>query len=63
MFCNHGSLALYENAADVAGKLAERKIIVSARWERVRVSVHVFNNEGDFDRLIDEFGKIMEQGE
>ena len=40
------------NAPDVAKHLAERKIIVSARGKGLRVSVHIFNNFDDIDRLI-----------
>jgi cysteine desulfurase / selenocysteine lyase len=40
------------NAPDVVKRLAERKIIVSARGKGLRVSVHIFNNFGDIDRLI-----------
>jgi len=40
------------NAPDVAKRLAERKIIVSARGKGLRVSVHIFNNFDDIDRLI-----------
>jgi cysteine desulfurase / selenocysteine lyase len=40
------------NAPDVVRSLAERKIIVSARGKGLRVSVHIFNNFGDIDRLI-----------
>jgi cysteine desulfurase/selenocysteine lyase len=40
------------NAPDVVNCLAERKIIVSARGKGLRVSVHIFNNFDDIDRLI-----------
>ena len=40
------------NAQDVVKRLAERKIIVSARGKGLRVSVHIFNNFDDIDRLI-----------
>src|SRR5438067_8201862 len=40
------------NAPDVVKRLAERKIIVSARGKGLRVSVHIFNNFDDIDRLI-----------
>ena len=32
--------------------MAEKKIIVSARGKGLRVSVHIFNNFDDIDRLI-----------
>jgi cysteine desulfurase / selenocysteine lyase len=40
------------NAPEVVKRLAERKIIVSARGKGLRVSVHIFNNFDDIDRLI-----------
>jgi cysteine desulfurase / selenocysteine lyase len=40
------------NAADIVKHLAEKKIIVSARGKGLRVSVHIFNNFDDIDRLI-----------
>jgi cysteine desulfurase/selenocysteine lyase len=40
------------NAADVVKYLAEKKIIVSARGKGLRVSVHMFNNFDDIDRLV-----------
>jgi len=40
------------NAPDVVKRLAEKKIIVSARGKGLRVSVHIFNNFDDIDRLI-----------
>jgi cysteine desulfurase/selenocysteine lyase len=40
------------NAQKVVQALAERKIIVSARWKGIRVSLHVFNNFEDIDRLL-----------
>jgi cysteine desulfurase/selenocysteine lyase len=40
------------NAPDVVKRLAEKKIIVSARGKGLRVSVHIFNNLDDIDRLI-----------
>jgi selenocysteine lyase/cysteine desulfurase len=40
------------NAPDVVKDLAEKKVIVSARGKGLRVSVHIFNNFDDIDRLI-----------
>src|SRR5437870_7167417 len=40
------------NAPEIVKRLAERKIIVSARGKGLRVSVHIFNNFDDIDRLI-----------
>ena len=40
------------DAPDVVRQLAKRKIIVSARGKGLRISVHIFNNFDDIDRLI-----------
>jgi len=40
------------NAPEIVTRLAEKKIIVSARGKGLRVSVHIFNNFDDVDRLI-----------
>ncbi len=40
------------NAKEVVNRLAEKNIIVSARGEGIRVSLHVYNNEEDIDRLV-----------
>ena len=40
------------NAPDIVKRLAEKNIIVSARGKGLRVSVHIFNNFDDIDRLI-----------
>jgi len=40
------------NAPDIVKYLAEKKIIVSARGKGLRVSVHIFNNFADIDRLL-----------
>jgi selenocysteine lyase/cysteine desulfurase len=40
------------NAPDVVKRLAEKRIIVSARGKGLRVSVHIFNNFDDIDRLV-----------
>ena len=40
------------NAPDIVKRLAEKKIIVSARGKGLRVSVHIFNNFDDIDRLV-----------
>jgi cysteine desulfurase/selenocysteine lyase len=37
----------------IAGKLAAKKIIVSARGEGLRVSFHIFNNKSDVDALVE----------
>jgi len=37
----------------IAGKLASKKIIVSARGEGLRISFHIFNNKSDVDSLIE----------
>jgi cysteine desulfurase / selenocysteine lyase len=40
------------NAPEVVKRLAERKIITSARGKGLRVSVHIFNNFDDIERLL-----------
>jgi selenocysteine lyase/cysteine desulfurase len=46
------------DAPDVVRQLAERKIIVSARGKGLRISVHIFNNFDDIDRLIAALGEV-----
>jgi cysteine desulfurase/selenocysteine lyase len=43
----------------IAGKLAYKKIIVSARGEGLRVSYHIFNNRSDIDALIEGLKEVM----
>lgn len=43
----------------VVGKLAEKKIFVSARGEGVRISFHIFNNRSDVDALIDGLKEVI----
>ena len=50
------------NAPDVVRLLAERKIIVSARGKGLRVSVHIFNNFSDIDRLIGALREVASVG-
>jgi selenocysteine lyase/cysteine desulfurase len=42
-----------QNSSEVAHRLKTRNIIVSARHERLRVSVHFYNNEADLEALKD----------
>ena len=46
------TIVAMHNAPEVVKRLAERKIIVSARGKGLRVSVHIFNNFDDIDRLM-----------
>jgi len=46
------------DAPNVVRQLAERKIIVSARGKGLRISVHIFNNFDDIDRLIAALGEV-----
>ena len=41
-----------DNAKEIVAKLHEKKIIVSARGEGIRVSVHIFNNFEDIDKMV-----------
>jgi cysteine desulfurase / selenocysteine lyase len=43
----------------IAGKLASKKIIVSARGEGLRVSFHIFNNRSDIDQFINALKEII----
>jgi selenocysteine lyase/cysteine desulfurase len=43
----------------VVKALAERRIIVSARGRGIRVSVHMFNNFEDLDRLLEALAEIL----
>ena len=45
------------HATELVSKLAEEKIIVSARGKGVRVSVNIYNNEQDIDILV----KVLEK--
>lgn len=47
------------NASEVAGKLKARRVLVSARQGRLRVSTHFYNNENDIDRLAEELKRIL----
>jgi cysteine desulfurase / selenocysteine lyase len=51
------------DAPDVVRQLAERKIIVSARGKGLRISVHIFNNFDDIDRLIAALGEVASLGD
>jgi cysteine desulfurase / selenocysteine lyase len=46
------------NAKDIAARLLEKKIFVSARGQGLRVSVSIFNNEVDLETFISELEKI-----
>lgn len=49
------------NAKEIVAKLKEKKIIVSARGEGIRVSVNIFNNEEDINTLIEELKKLKNE--
>jgi cysteine desulfurase / selenocysteine lyase len=48
-----------QNAREIVKKLHDKKIFVSARGAGVRVSLHIFNNFEDIDRLIQELKIII----
>ncbi|MFW5781343.1 MAG: aminotransferase class V-fold PLP-dependent enzyme [Bacteroidota bacterium] len=48
----------HSNAKTIVEKLASRKIIVSARGEGIRISLHIYNNEEDIDCFIKELKRI-----
>ena len=46
-------------SAELPGLLAEEKVYVSVRGESVRVAPHVYNNEGEIDRLFAALEKVV----
>ncbi len=48
-----------EDADRVVQQLYGRNIIVSARGEGLRISVHIYNNEEDVDKLVSELRKLV----
>ena len=48
-----------DNAKEIVTKLYQKKIFVSARGEGIRVSVHIFNNYDDIDKLITELKPLI----
>jgi selenocysteine lyase/cysteine desulfurase len=54
------SLALPPGArADLPARLAEAGVHVSRRGDSLRVTPHLYNHEGDADRLIDALGRLL----
>jgi selenocysteine lyase/cysteine desulfurase len=45
--------------AEVAAKLAARKVFVSVRGDNLRVSPHLYNTEADMDRLLEELDALV----
>ncbi len=43
-----------QTSMEVFSLLEQKKIIISARGERLRISPHIFNNRSDIDKLIEE---------
>jgi cysteine desulfurase/selenocysteine lyase len=48
-----------DNATEIVKKLYLKKIFVSARGEGIRISVHIFNNYEDIEKLIAELKAIL----
>jgi selenocysteine lyase/cysteine desulfurase len=48
-----------KNAETIVQELHKKNIVVSARGRGLRVSVHVYNNEEDVDKLMSELGKLV----
>ena len=44
---------------EVASRLAERRVFVSVRGDRLRVSPHLYNTEADVDRLLEELDSLV----
>ncbi len=58
---NSGIISIFfENPEDIAAKLTEKNIIVSARKNGIRIAVHYFNNEEDIEKLIIALKEISE---
>ena len=51
------------DAQRIVQALAKKKIMVSARWKGIRVSLHVFNNFEDIDRLLEALIEILQGNE
>jgi cysteine desulfurase / selenocysteine lyase len=49
-------------AAEIAQRLAERNVLTSARKGNLRVSLHLYNNEEDIERLMDAAGVSYPRG-
>jgi len=49
------------DASAVAQQLKARRVLVSARHGRLRVSTHFYNDENDIDRLSEELKRILRQ--
>ena len=49
----------HARAKAIVNELATKKIIVSARGEGIRISLHIYNNDEDIDRFADELKKII----
>jgi selenocysteine lyase/cysteine desulfurase len=47
------------DASELARRLKERRVLVSARHGNLRVSAHFYNNEADFDRLEAELRPLL----
>ncbi|NJM54306.1 MAG: hypothetical protein HC846_13540 [Blastocatellia bacterium] len=43
-----------QSSQEVAANLQAKNIIISPRGERLRIAPHIFNNEKDIERLIEE---------
>jgi len=49
-----------KNAKKLVEQLAEKKIMVAARGEGIRISVHLYNNERDIDRFVKVMKKLLQ---
>ncbi len=48
-----------KNAEELVRKLSKKKVIVSARKNGLRISVHIYNNENDIDKFIRELKPLL----
>jgi selenocysteine lyase/cysteine desulfurase len=57
---HRASIVVFEHAdpEGLVRRLQEHRIVVSARRGRVRISVHMMNNDADLDRLLSHIGSV-----
>ena len=53
------TLVKVRNPAGMVKELSKRGAVVSARGGGLRASVHIYNNERDVDRLVEELGRLL----
>jgi cysteine desulfurase/selenocysteine lyase len=56
------TLVSVDDPATIVARLAEQKIIVTKKPQGIRIATHFFNNETDFERLIQAMNETRELG-